>query len=301
MLLSQILAGLILGLGYALAAAGLALIFGVMRVVNFAQGEFYMLGALGALLFTTAGLPTPAAVIAAVIVVGLIGALLFRVVIMPVVQDELSGLMITFGVSLILVNGVQWTRGATPEPLPKLISGTVHIFDSAISRQLIMAGAVSVLAIFALAMFLNKSGAGLRIRASADNRIGADVSGVRFSRVQTATFAIGVALAALAGALLGPESFFTADLGQAILAKSFAIVVLGGLGSISGAFWAALALGVLESLAVGYSPSGWQEAISYGLLVAAILVVLFRGELRRVLRRWRHVRRIGSEQLMEAR
>lgn len=293
-MMQQVVTGVILGLGYGLAASGLALIFGVMRVINFAQGEFYMLGALGLLIFATFGLPTWAAILLAVAAVGLLGALLFRWLILDVVDDEIAGLMITYGISLLVVSLVLEFRGATPEPLPRLAEGVFRFGGNAVPMLLTIAGAVAVAAILGLHSFLTRSGMGLMIRAAASNRMGAEVSGVPFARTQIVTFGLGAALAGLAGALLGPQAFFTSEMGAPILAKSFAVVVLGGLGSARGAFVAGIALGVLEALAVGYAPGGWQGLVAYILLIASILIAFSRVEFARWWRR-RGIGRVAAK------
>jgi branched-chain amino acid transport system permease protein len=151
-----------------------------------------------------------------------------------------------------------------------------------------------------LVLFLGRTGPGLRIRAAAANRTGAEVSGVRFGRTQVLTFGIGTGMAALAGALLGPRAFFTSDMGQPIIAKSFAIIVIFGLASVGGAFWAALILGVLESVMIGYLPSAWSNSVSYLLLLVVILGTLFRDESYRLHLRLRHRREVASAATGEA-
>ena len=275
--------GLIIGLFYALMAVGLAMIFGVLKIVNFAHGEFYMVGAYAYVLISLKlgvspwiALPLAAAAGAA------LGWLVERMLMRPlyagygswsIMKDE-SAVVVTFGLSLLLINLVDKIVGPYPFRGPPLIdTARFAIGPVMLNGQKLIAAGLSISILVGLALFIKRSLWGRQIQAVAQNRLGASLAGIDAIRTTSLIFAISGMLAALAGGLLAPVINPAPDVGAFPAIKSYVIVVLGGLGSIWGSMAAALLLGVLESFFAVYVSYDYRDA--FGLLVL-ILVLLFR-------------------------
>jgi branched-chain amino acid transport system permease protein len=275
--------GLIIGLFYALMAVGLAMIFGVLKIVNFAHGEFYMVGAYAYVLISLKlgvspwiALPLAAAAGAA------LGWLVERLLMRPlyagygswsIMKDEYA-VVVTFGLSLLLINLVDKIVGPYPYRGPPLIdTARFAIGPVMLNGQKLIAAGLSISILVGLALFIKRSLWGRQIQAVAQNRLGASLAGIDAIRTTSLIFAISGMLAALAGGLLAPVINPAPDVGAFPAIKSYVIVVLGGLGSIWGSMAAALLLGVLESFFAVYVSYDYRDA--FGLLVL-ILVLLFR-------------------------
>jgi branched-chain amino acid transport system permease protein len=275
--------GLIVGLFYALMAVGLAMIFGVLKIVNFAHGEFYMIGAytyvLAALkLGVSPWLALPLAAVAG----GAIGWLVERTLMRPlyagyaswsIMKDEYA-VVVTFGLSLLLINVVDKVVGPYPYRGPTLTESSRFAFGPVmLNGQKLIAAAVSAALLVGLALFIKRSLWGRQIQAVAQNRLGASLAGIDATRTTSLIFVISGVLAALSGALLAPLINPSPDVGAFPAIKSYVIVVLGGMGSVWGAMLASLLLGVLESFFAVYVSYDYRDA--FGLLIL-ILVLLFR-------------------------
>jgi branched-chain amino acid transport system permease protein len=275
--------GLIVGLFYALMAVGLAMIFGVLKIVNFAHGEFYMIGAytyvLAALkLGVSPWLALPLAAVAG----GAIGWLVERTLMRPlyagyaswsIMKDEYA-VVVTFGLSLLLINVVDKVVGPYPYRGPTLTESSRFAFGPVmLNGQKLIAAAVSAALLVGLAIFIKRSLWGRQIQAVAQNRLGASLAGIDATRTTSLIFVISGVLAALSGALLAPLINPSPDVGAFPAIKSYVIVVLGGMGSVWGAMLASLLLGVLESFFAVYVSYDYRDA--FGLLIL-ILVLLFR-------------------------
>ena len=275
--------GLIFGLFYALMAVGLAMIFGVLKVVNFAHGEFYMVGSYAYVLISLKlgvspwiALPVAAAAGAA------IGWLVERTLMRPlysgyaswsIMKDEYA-VVVTFGLSLLLINLVDKIVGPYPIRGPELIETTrFSIGPIMLNGQKLIAAGISLAILTGLALFIKKSLWGRQIQAVAQNRLGASLAGIDATRTTSMIFAIAGLLAALSGALLAPVINPSPDVGAFPAIKSYVIVVLGGMGSIWGAMVAALLLGVFEAFFAVYVSYAYRDA--FGLLLL-ILVLIFR-------------------------
>jgi branched-chain amino acid transport system permease protein len=275
--------GLIFGLFYALMAVGLAMIFGVQKVVNFAHGEFYMVGAYTYVLAAMKlGLNPWLALPLAAASGALLGALVERTLMRPlyagygswaIMKDEYA-VVVTFGLSLLLINAVDKIVGPYPYRGPALIeTSRFAVGPVMLNGQKLIAAGISIAMMVALAVFIKRSLWGRQIQAVAQNRLGASLAGIDATRATSLVFAISGLLAALAGALLAPLINPSPDVGAFPAIKSYVIVVLGGMGSIWGAMAAALLLGVLESFFAVYVSYDYRDA--FGLLIL-ILVLLFR-------------------------
>ena len=275
--------GLIFGLFYALMAVGLAMIFGVLKVVNFAHGEFYMVGAYTYVLAAMKlGLNPWLALPLAALAGAALGALVERTLMRPlyagygswaIMKDEYA-VVVTFGLSLLLINLVDKIVGPYPFRGPTLIeTSRFAVGPVMLNGQKLIAAGISAAMMVALALFIKRSLWGRQIQAVAQNRLGASLAGIDATRVTSLVFAISGLLAALAGALLAPLINPSPDVGAFPAIKSYVIVVLGGMGSLWGAMAAALLLGVLESFFAVYVSYDYRDA--FGLLIL-ILVLLFR-------------------------
>ncbi|MBC7599468.1 MAG: branched-chain amino acid ABC transporter permease [Polaromonas sp.] len=275
--------GLIIGLFYALMAVGLAMIFGVLKVVNFAHGEFYMVGAYAYVLISLKlGVSPWIALPAAAAAGAAIGWLVERTLMRPlysgyaswsIMKDEYA-VVVTFGLSLLLINLVDKIVGPYPIRGPELIETTrFSIGPIMLNGQKLIAAGISLALLTGLALFIKRSLWGRQIQAVAQNRLGASLAGIDATRTTSMIFAIAGLLAALSGALLAPVINPSPDVGAFPAIKSYVIVVLGGMGSIWGAMIAALLLGVFEAFFAVYVSYAYRDA--FGLLLL-ILVLIFR-------------------------
>ena len=275
--------GLIFGLFYALMAVGLAMIFGVLKVVNFAHGEFYMVGAYTYVLCATKmGVSPWLALPMAAIAGAALGALVERLLMRPlyagygswsIMKDEYA-VVVTFGLSLLLINLVDKVVGPYPYRGPALIeTSRFAVGPVMLNGQKLIAAGISIALLVGLALFIKRSLWGRQIQAVAQNRLGASLAGIDATRTTSLIFAVSGLLAALAGALLAPLINPSPDVGAFPAVKSYVIVVLGGMGSIWGAMIASLLLGVLESFFAVYVSYDYRDA--FGLLIL-MLVLIFR-------------------------
>jgi branched-chain amino acid transport system permease protein len=275
--------GLITGLFYALMAIGLSLIFGILRVVNFAHGEFYMVGAYAYSMIALAlGVPVWIALPLAFVVGAAFGWVTERTLMRPLYAGYTSwGLMrdeyaviVTFGLSLFMINLVDKVVGPYAFRGPTLIDvSRITIGPVLISGHRLAAAGITIVVIAITAALMKWSFWGKQIRAVAQNRLGASLAGIDTARASAIVFMLSGGLAAFAGALLSPVINASPDVGAFPAIKSYIIVVLGGMGSVPGSIIASLLLGVIESFGAVYISYGYRDAFGLGLL---ILFLLFR-------------------------
>jgi branched-chain amino acid transport system permease protein len=251
------------------------MIFGIMNIANFAHGEFYMLGGCIAFFFTSKlGFNYLLAVPATVAVVAVLGLLLERTIFRRLSkQDAMSSVLATVALAMILENGALILWGPQPQPIPTGFSPMpVKLGSIFTTEPRLFAVAVTFGALLLVHLFLNRSLLGSAMRATFQQPEAAALVGIPIHRVHAATFGLGAGLAALGGALLGAIFFVhPASGGQATL-KAFIVVILGGLGSISGAMVGGIILGLAESLGTLVS-SAYKDAIGF---VLVILILLYR-------------------------
>ena len=274
--------GLIYGCFYALMAVGLAMIFGVLKIVNFAHGEFFMIGAytyvmVALKLDASPWIALPGAALAGAALGWLVERLLMR----PMYQGYASwgfmkdeyAVVVTFGLSLLLINLVDKTAGPYSFRGPSLIDvSRFALGPIMLTGQKAIAAVVAVLLMVGLALFIKRSVWGLQIQAVAQNRLGASLAGIDATRTTSLIFVISGMLAALSGALLAPMVNPSPDVGAFPAIKSYVIVVLGGMGSIWGAMLAALILGVTEAFFSVYGSYDYRDAFGLIILVLVLLV-----------------------------
>jgi branched-chain amino acid transport system permease protein len=275
--------GLVTGLFYGLMAIGLALIFGVLRIVNFAHGEFYMVGAYAyTIVAARLGVPLVVALPFAFLFGAALGWVVERTLMRPLyanigswglMRDEYA-VIVTFALSLLLVNLVDKAIGPYAFRAPALINASRIVVGPALmSGQKVAAAGITLAVLALIALFLRFSYWGRAVRAVSQNRLGASLAGIDATTVSSLVFALAGGLAALAGALLSPIINASPDVGAFPAIKSYVIVVLGGMGSIPGAFIASLLLGLVESF--GAVLVSYQYRDTFGLILL-ILFLLFR-------------------------
>ncbi|BDP44083.1 branched-chain amino acid ABC transporter permease (plasmid) [Deinococcus aetherius] len=277
-LLQTLAQGLLTGGLYALIGTGLSLIFGVMRVINFAHGDFLAIGMFITLaLFRAFNLDPYLSLLVAAPVGFALGFVIQRFVLARL-GDRLSegSMLATLGIGLIVSNTLLLTFGAQPQNINvPYATNTFQLGGVQVSIPLLIAGLGTALAIAGLNLLLYRTELGRAIRATAQNPLGAELQGVKTTNIQAIVFGLGVAFAAIAGVLLMPLLYAFPTVGENYTTKAFIVTVLGGLGNLPGAIAGGLVLGVVESLGAFYISNNYRDA--YGL-VAFLLVLLLRPE-----------------------
>ncbi|MDQ3058664.1 MAG: branched-chain amino acid ABC transporter permease [Pseudomonadota bacterium] len=271
--LQFLFSGVTVGATYALAALGFTLIYNASNVINFAQGEFIMLGGMLAVLFTQAGLPLPVALILAIIVPAIVGVVLEKVAIEPVKGAEtVTLIIITIGASLVIRGLVQVFLGKATHSLPAFSGDTpIEILGATLMPQSLWVLGVTALVVVALWYFFNRTLQGKAMLATSFNRLAAELVGINTSWVLFMSFAMSAALGALGGILVTPITLTSYDAGIMLGLKGFVAAVVGGLGSGLGAVLGGLLVGVLEAMGAGYISSSYKDAMPFVL----ILLILF--------------------------
>jgi branched-chain amino acid transport system permease protein len=273
LIVQSLVNGLILGLLYLLMAIGFTLVFGIMRVVNFAHGEFYMLGAFAAYFaYAYAQLPYPVALGFAFGAAILLGAIIERVVFRPFRGDELSGMIASIGLALILQNLALIAFGPDPLAMPSLASGAFRIENIILPKSRMVVIAASAVILTGFYVFLMHTRWGRALRALVQDREIAAAYGIRVEWMYPLGLALGVGLASLAGALMAPLFGVSPFVGGTPLLKAFIVVILGGLGSIPGAALASVLLGLIESFTTSFVSASAAEIVVFGLVIAVLLV-----------------------------
>jgi len=273
MVLQIIVNGTLSGLTYVVMALGFTLIFGIMRIVNFAHGEFYMLGAMFVVfLFGQTGIAFFIAVPIAGVLTGVFGVLCERLLFRRLVGQELPGMIMALAVSIILQSLALLIYGPAEQTIPRPFSGTWNLFGAVVpwDRTLVAIGAIAILAAFYL--FLRFSRLGLAMRAVAFDPETSGLMGVESGIIYATAFGIASLLAGLAGALMAPVYTITPSMGGVPMLTAFVVVILGGLGSIPGAALGGMLLGLCESALATTLDSTIALIVSFMVVLAVILV-----------------------------
>lgn len=272
--LQHIVNMLILGSTYALLGIGLTLIFGIMRVVNFAHGELYAFGAYFVYFVAILlGFNFFLSILIAIVAGCLLGALIEVVLLRPMRGADIdTTMLIMIGAMIVMQNGEQYIWGGvaksvnTPFPQAPLVIGSVSV-----SWLSVFVFCASLGLIGAAYLLINKTKLGKAMRATFQDRDTASLMGVNIQMIYMATFALGSAMAAAAGALLGPVYVISPQMGNLASLKAFAIVILGGLGSIGGATIGGFILAFAEEMGAGYISSGYRDAMGFLIIIAVLL------------------------------
>ncbi len=277
-LLQFLFSGITVGATYALAALGFTLIYNASNVINFAQGEFIMLGGMLAVLFTQAGLPLPAALLLAILVPAVVGVLIEKLAIEPVKGAEtVTLIIITIGASLVIRGLVQVFLGKGTHSLPAFSGDApIEILGATLMPQSLWVLGVTAVVVVLLWYFFNRTLTGKAMLATSFNRVAAELVGINTNGVLFMSFAMSAALGALGGILITPITLTSYDVGIMLGLKGFVAAVLGGLGNGLGAVVGGLLVGVLEAMGAGYLSSAYKDAIHF-VLILFILFFMPRG------------------------
>ena len=275
-ILEQIVNGIITGSMYALVAAGMTMIFGVLRAINFAHGEYYMRGTFSAWwVMTQLAAEYSIAIIAGVAIVSLIAVLVGRSVMQRLIgQPFQAGVLATLGLSLILQNVVILAFGGGY----KVFSGgwvePIELGEFGMSQQRVILLIVTIAVFAALEWMVRSTRLGRSIRAVSQNIECCQVNGIDVEQVVRRTFLIGVAIAALSGILTGPINVsIYGGMGESITLKTFAVIVMGGMGNVRGTLIAGCILGVVESLVAAFIGLQFRDSVGF---VVLLLMLMFR-------------------------
>jgi len=265
--------GLTVGAVYALVALGFTLIYNASDVINFAQGEFVMLGGMSTVFLALAGVPLPLAALLAVIATIAVGLALHRFAIEPARgASAVALIMITIGASIFLRGAAQVVFDKRFHSLPPMV-GTepIRLGGAAILPQSLVVLAGAAIIVTLLWLFLDRTLIGKAVIATAANRLAARLVGIDTRRIVGLSFAVSAAIGAVAGILITPITLTSYDIGTLLALKGFAAAMLGGIGSALGAVIGGLVLGMLEAFSAGYLSSQYKDAVAF----LAILAVLF--------------------------
>jgi branched-chain amino acid transport system permease protein len=274
-LLQTLLLGLLLGGVYALAASGLTLIFGVMRVINIAHGAFLILAAfITYWLWDAFGLDPLVATVLTTPIVFALGWVTYKVVVSPIRTAPMaSTVLLTFGLALVIEGtmGVVWGNNSTAIR-PSYVDESFTIGGIFLPKAQVYGGLIAIVVLLALWVILTKTWLGRAIRAAASNTSSAALVGIKAGSVAALVFALGIAAAGAGGAITGVLYPFTPGSHYQWIARLLAIVVIGGLGSLNGAVLGALLFGVAETLTAAYWSPSWATAVPYAVVFAVLLI-----------------------------
>ncbi|MCX7238942.1 MAG: branched-chain amino acid ABC transporter permease [Burkholderiales bacterium] len=276
--LQFLFSGVTVGATYALAALGFTLIYNASNVINFAQGEFIMLGGMLAVYFTQAGLPLPLALVLAIVLPAVVGVVLEKVAIEPVKGAEsVTLIIITIGASLVIRGLIQVWLGKNTFSLPAFSGDApLHLLGATLMPQSLWVLGVTAVVVVALWYFFNRTLHGKAMLATSYNRVAAELVGINTNGVLFLSFAMSAALGALGGILVTPITMTSYDVGIMLGLKGFVGAVVGGLGNGLGAVLGGLLVGVLEAFGAGYISSSYKDAVPF-VLILLILFFLPRG------------------------
>jgi branched-chain amino acid transport system permease protein len=275
----DLLLGLLLGGVYALAASGLTLIFGVMRVINLAQGAFLILASfLAFTLWDVVGLDPLIAILVTTPVVFALGWITYKVFVRPIRTAPMSStVLLTFGLAMVLeaIMGTVWGNNSTAIR-PSYADESFTVGGLFLPKTQVYGGVVAVLVLLVLGFVLTRTWLGRAIRAAAINPAGAELVGIKVASVAALVFALGIAAAGAGGGIVGVMYPFVPGSHYQWIARLLALVVLGGMGSLSGAILGAVMFGVVETLAAAYLSPAWATAVPF-LIVFVVLLVRPQG------------------------
>jgi branched-chain amino acid transport system permease protein len=273
-LLNVLVVGVLLGGIYSLVSIGLNLIFGVIRVVNFAQGEFVMLGMYATYAaFSLLGMDPYVAIAIVFPSLFILGVVVQRFIIQPLQSEPMMQVFATFGLLMVFQNVVlAVTRGAAVSVASPLARLTFPVGALQVSVVRFLALIAATLVAFGLQLALHHTLIGKAVRAVAQDRRAAQLMGINVERINMLTFGVGAALAGLAGALLTPIYTLSPQIGGNFIVAAFAVVVLGGLGSIWGAYIGGFIIGITEAFAGYYLDPSLKDAVWFLVFIVVLIV-----------------------------
>lgn len=272
--LDQLVNGLTAGAEYALIAAGLALVFGVVQIVNFAQGEFYMLGSyLFFILQTSLGLPYIPMAMLTLIAMACFGALFYYAIVLRVLNHSWQvQLVATLAVSMLLLNLAIVLAGTTPRLTESPFSNIVlSLGDMRVSAQRIIVLFAAIASFTLLYVWLKFTKTGKAMRAISQNREAAEVSGIPVKKVGLYAVVAASLLAGVGSVTISPLYSLQPTMGTLLIIKAFAAVIMGGFGNVTGTILSALFLGVVEAFGVGFVSSDYADVIVFAVMIAVLM------------------------------
>ncbi|MCG5238106.1 branched-chain amino acid ABC transporter permease [Xanthobacter oligotrophicus] len=277
-LLQFLASGVTVGAVYALVALGFTIIYNASDVVNFAQGEFVMLGGMISVAGVAAGLPLPLAALIAIAVTAAIGVALNTFAIEPARgAPVVSLIIITIGASIFIRGVTQIVLDKGTHRLPSFSGDEpLHVFGATVLPQSLWVAAGAVAIFVALWLFFTRTLTGRAVLATSNNRLAAQLVGINTRFVMTLSFALSAAIGALAGVLITPILPTSFEVGISLALKGFAAAMLGGMGSPKGALTGGLLLGLMEALTAGYISSHYKDAVAF-FVILAVLFAFPRG------------------------
>jgi len=268
-------AGITYGTIYAIVAIGFNIIYNATGIINFAQGEFVMLGGMTAVTLNQF-LPLPLAILAAVVITTIVGAIIEIVFIRWLHKPSvLRMVIITIGISILIRETALHIWGESVKALPYFTGSSVSSINLGgvyISSQVLWVIGVGGLAVAALTGFFNLTMLGRQMRACAANRDAARLCGIDAGNMVTLSFMVSAAIGAIGGAVVCPITYVQYDSGTPLAIKGFTVAILGGLGNSTAAVGAGMILGILESFSIWVLPTAYKEAISIAILLAILFV-----------------------------
>jgi len=278
--IQQLINGIHVGSIYALIALGYTMVYGIVKLINFAHGDILMMGSyFGLFSITVLRLPFAVALIVSMVMCAIFGMLIDVIAYKPLRNaPRISALITALGVSLVLENLFRVFFGAEPKKMPEVASltGAFHLGSITISYVTVLTVVLSVVFMIGLQFIVKKTNVGKAMRAVSEDKEAARLMGVNVNKTISITFALGSALGALGGVLYS-VAYTQVDPYMGIMPglKAFVAAVLGGIGIIPGAMLGGFVMGLIESLSIGYISTSWSNAIVFGIL---ILVLLFKPE-----------------------
>jgi branched-chain amino acid transport system permease protein len=271
----SLISGILIGGVYALIGIGLTIIFGVMRIINFAHGELLMLGMYATyFLYTVLHVDPFLSIFITIPLLFVFGALLQKFLVNRILGAlPQNQILLTIGVGLVLSNAIMLAFTSDYKILTTpYSSSSITLMGISISTPLLISFGITAAITLALYWFLLKTDTGQAIRATAQDREAAQLMGINVKRMSIIAFGLGSALAATAGSLISPTYYIFPQVGSAFTLKAFVITVLGGMGSIVGATLGGVIIGVSESVGGMYIGSGWKEVIVFALFLLVLLL-----------------------------
>ena len=265
--------GLMLGLTYVLIASGFSLIYGIMRLLNFAHGEFYMLGAFATyLLCEHLGIHYFAAMALSMVLVGFLGVLVYHFFFRPFREEHDPSLVIALGIAMLIGGLALIVFGEKDKSVAPVFSGVIQVWGATLSKERVAVILVAIILMAALTLYIKFSKTGQAMRAVAQDREAAALQGIGVDSTFTLCMGISSALAGAAGALLAPLFYVNPFLGMHAVLKALVVVVIGGLGSIPGAIAGGLLLGFVES----FGNTFFGDITEILGFIIVMIVLLFR-------------------------
>lgn len=272
--LQYLLTGITIGATYALIALGFTLIYNASHVINFAQGEFLMIGGMATVSLIGLGFPLPVAMLGAILLAGIVGIALQRFAIAPAKQaDPVTLIIITIGAAIFIRGVAQLVWGRGYHSMPNFTGyEPIRIGDAVINTQTFWVVGIAAVVVACLVVFFTKTMVGKAILATSMNNVAARLVGIKTDMVLMLAFLLSAVLGSIAGIIVAPITFTAYDIGIMLGLKGFVAAALGGLGSGMGAIVGGLTLGIVEAMTAGYISSDYKDAVAFGMI---ILVLFF--------------------------